>query len=90
MKNMGYVQGEPVYSYITDKAPYVLPGPIELKKGAGYATRWKDMVVSGVLAKSEEEIRSIIAKWQETERKLGYDEISEERTNNLQTVPDLE
>lgn len=90
LKNMGYVQGEPVYSYITDKAPYVLPGPIELKKGAGYATRWKDMVVSGVLAKSEEEIRSIIAKWKETEIKLGYDEISEERTNNLQTVPDLE
>ncbi|MCU6711195.1 hypothetical protein M6D81_21100 [Paenibacillus sp. J5C_2022] len=90
LKNMGYVQGEPVYTYITDKAPYVLPGPIELKKGAGYATRWKDMVVSSVLAKSEEEIRDIIAKWQETERKLGYDEISEERTNNLKTIPDLE
>ncbi|OUS69706.1 hypothetical protein B1748_30675 [Paenibacillus sp. MY03] len=90
LKNMGYVEGEPVYSYITDKAPYVLPGPIELKKGAGYATRWKDMVVSGVLAKSEDEIRDIIAKWQETEVKLGYEEISEERTNNLKTVPDLE
>jgi hypothetical protein len=90
LKNMGYVQGEPVYTYITDKAPYVLPGPIELKKGAGYVTRWKDMVVSGVLAKSEDEIKQIIAKWQETERKLGYDEISEERTNNLKTVPDLE
>ncbi|WP_256756858.1 hypothetical protein [Cohnella sp. WQ 127256] len=89
LKNMGYVEGQEVYSYITDKAAYVLPGPIEIKKGAGYVTRWKDMVVSGVLAKSNDEIRQIIAKWQETERKLGYDEISEERTNNLKTVPDL-
>ncbi|BBH21544.1 hypothetical protein Back11_28890 [Paenibacillus baekrokdamisoli] len=90
LKNMGYVQGDEVYSYITDKAPYVLPGPIEMKKGAGYVTRWKDMVVSGVMAKTEDDIKQIIAKWQETERKLGYDEISEERTNNLKTVPDLE
>lgn len=89
LKNIGYVPGEPAYTYITDKAPYVLPGPIEVKKGAGYVTRWKEMVVSGVLAKSEDEIRQIIAKWQETERKLGYEEISEERTNNLKTVPDL-
>lgn|GEM_PF-1417443 len=76
-------------SYNTDKAAYVLPGPIEVKKGAGYANRWKDMVVSGVMAASDEEIKQIIAKWQETERKLGYDEISAERTANLITVPDL-
>ncbi|MFC5405472.1 hypothetical protein [Cohnella soli] len=92
LKNIGYKGFEDAvnYSYITDRAAYVLPGPIETKKGAGYATRWKDMVVSGVLAKSEDEIKQIIAKWQETERKLGYEEISEERTKNLNTVPPLE
>jgi len=91
LKNIGYKGFEDAvdYSYITDKAAYVLPGPIESKKGAGYATRWKDMVVAGVLAKSDEEIKQIIAKWQDTERKLGYEEISEERTNNLKTIPDL-
>jgi ABC-type sugar transport system, periplasmic component len=75
--------------YITDKAAYVIPGPIEQKKGAGYADRWKDMVVKGVMAKSSDEIKQIVTKWQDTERKLGYDEVSAERTSLLSTVPDL-
>lgn len=92
LKNIGYRGFEDAknYSYITDRAAYVLPGPVETKQGAGYVTRWKDMVVSSIMAKSDDEIRDIIAKWQETERKLGYEDISEERTKNLDTVPPLE
>lgn len=75
--------------YITDKAVYVLPGPIEIQKGAGYADRWKAMVVKGVMTKSPTEIRQIVTKWQETERKLGYDEIVAEKTALLSTVPEL-
>lgn len=67
----------------------ILPGSIEMKKGSDYETRWKDMVTKAVMSKSPEEIKSIVAKWQDTERKLGYDEIVNERSEAIKKLPEI-
>jgi putative aldouronate transport system substrate-binding protein len=58
----------------------VVAGKIENKKWLGQGDRYKQMVTKAVTAQNEADIDGIVAKWVQTEKALGYDNIAKERT----------